>query len=157
MLTDASTAFAFGDMHKEINRLFQTFDNVLILEKEDCESYSAPIEFAKYNLHSDLRDCSLKAGDDFAVRIMVMRGDPVFRISYKKIIRFNVSYSDSMYIVDEFDMRLLIFKDCNKVCCLMGSYLKDQTVMLSQSAKMLKRRVNWIKGEIKFRKLLEKG
>jgi hypothetical protein len=73
MLINASMALAFGDTHKEIYRLFQTFDNVLIFEKEDCE-YNEPVVLAKYYLHSDIRECSLKAGNDFSVRIMDISG-----------------------------------------------------------------------------------
>lgn len=157
MLNDASRAFAFGDMHAEISKLFQNYENVLILEREDYEHYSSPIDFERSSVHLDIRDCSLKAGDDFAVRTMTMRGDPVLRISFRKAIRFIVSYSDSMHVVDEPGQSLLIFRDYNKVCCLFGCLWGDQSTMLTESNRMLKSRVTWANGVLKLKKTLEKG
>jgi hypothetical protein len=153
MLTDVATAFAFGDMHKEISRMFQDFEQVLILEQEDDENYSSMIEFTKSTIHSDLRDCSLKAGDDFSVRIMTMRGDAVLRIGYKQYVRFSISYADNMYIVDEPGKRLVIFRDYNKVCCLYGSFFEDAGAMRRGAARLLKTRLSWTNGVIKVKKL----
>lgn len=157
MLTDVVTAFAFGDMHKEISRMFQDFDQVLILEQEDYENYSSIIDFTKSSIHSDIRDCSLKAGDDFSVRIMTMRGDTVLRISYKQSIRFIVSYPDNMYVIDEPGKRMVIFRDYNKVCCLYGASYEDPSDMRAGAVRLLKSRLSWVNGVIKLKKLLKQG
>ncbi|WP_339534609.1 hypothetical protein [Pseudomonas hunanensis] len=152
MLSDASKVFAFGDMHKEISDLFKQFDSVLIMEREDAESFSALITFDQESLHSNIIDCSLRAGDDFAVRVMTLRGDPVLHIGFKKTIRFNVSYADCMTRVDELGRRCLVFRDYNRVCCIYGSAESVQSNMLQGCEHMLKSVLHWRSGELKLKK-----